>query len=193
MEPDTIVKEFYETVKKSVSTGKMLDLGCGQGRHALFFAEHGFEAYGVDYIERAIEEARTIAAKRKLTNIHFTLMELLKLDFSEQFFDVIVDWSVLDHVRPESWQKYVQNILKVLKVGGFLSLSEFSVKDVRVTDPNKNYMEFDGLYSHFFKEEELQSLFQESFDIVKQTESIEPGVQPRKDRSIINLLLKRKI
>lgn len=43
---------------------KVLDLGCGAGRHAMFLAENGFEAYGIDISENAILEAKKRAQEK---------------------------------------------------------------------------------------------------------------------------------
>ncbi|MGV3636178.1 MAG: class I SAM-dependent methyltransferase [Flavobacteriales bacterium] len=37
---------------------EVLDLACGRGRHAVFFAEHGLEVSGIDISEASIKEAR---------------------------------------------------------------------------------------------------------------------------------------
>src|SRR5262245_24200999 len=70
-EVDDQVIKFLKLIKKHVPTGTSLDIGCGQGRHALFFAEQGFNSYGIDYIPRALKEARQEAKQRNLKNTHF--------------------------------------------------------------------------------------------------------------------------
>jgi bacterioferritin len=44
--------------------GRVLDVGCGTGKHALVAASLGYEAVGVDMSKRAIELAKTKAAER---------------------------------------------------------------------------------------------------------------------------------
>ncbi len=46
--------------------GKVLDIGCGAGRHSLYLQEHGFEVVGVDNSPLAIEVCRS----RGLRNAH---------------------------------------------------------------------------------------------------------------------------
>lgn len=42
---------------------KILDIGCGKGRHALLFAKHGFEVSAIDISASAIEETlQTLSA-----------------------------------------------------------------------------------------------------------------------------------
>jgi len=41
---------------------KALDLGCGTGTNCIYMAQHGWDATGVDFVPRAIEQARRKAA-----------------------------------------------------------------------------------------------------------------------------------
>ena len=41
-------KEFVELVRRGEITGSVLDIGCGTGEHALFFAAEGHEVWGID-------------------------------------------------------------------------------------------------------------------------------------------------
>jgi ubiquinone/menaquinone biosynthesis C-methylase UbiE len=46
-------------------------------------------------------------------------MNVFKLDFPTDFFDIVLNWSVLDHIKPGDWNIYLFNILRVLKSGGY--------------------------------------------------------------------------
>lgn len=166
MEIDPLQLEFLQTVKRSTNTGKALDIGCGQGRHTFMFAENGFEAYGIDFLGRPVEEAKERAAKEANGNVHFEVMDVLDLQFPDNFFDVILDWSVLDHIYPQDWDRYLQNVERVLKAGGYLFLTEFSAKDIRISDPKDNARD-EANYDHFFREDEIKSLFEDRFDTLR--------------------------
>jgi SAM-dependent methyltransferase len=55
--------ELVEIVEgpNRLTPGRALDLGCGTGTNALYLAEHGWEAVGVDFVRTAIERARAKA------------------------------------------------------------------------------------------------------------------------------------
>jgi SAM-dependent methyltransferase len=51
-------------VLKARGTQRVLDLGCGVGRHALLFAEHGFAVEAIDGAAAGLDFARREAATR---------------------------------------------------------------------------------------------------------------------------------
>src|SRR5690348_16312143 len=53
-------------VLKARGTPNVLDLGCGVGRHALFFAEHGFAVEAIDGAAAGLDFACHEAAARGL-------------------------------------------------------------------------------------------------------------------------------
>ncbi len=44
--------------------GRILDLGCGEGRDSVYFAEHGFEVTGLEASRAGLQKARRLAAER---------------------------------------------------------------------------------------------------------------------------------
>jgi len=71
-------KEFVELVKRGEIRGSVLDIGCGTGENALFFASEGHEVWGIDSVPMAIEKAREKAARRGL-RVHFLLLDALHM------------------------------------------------------------------------------------------------------------------
>lgn len=91
------------TIKKHITAGKVLDLGCGKGRICIFFAQNGFESYGIDFASRAIDRAKKFSKEAKTSDN----------------FDVAVDSSVFDHAEPKNRNLYLKNFLRILKQKGF--------------------------------------------------------------------------
>ena len=188
VEVDKQVVKFFNHIKKFVYKGKSLDLGCGQGRHTIFFAEKGLNSYGIDYIPRVITEAKQQAKSKGLKNVRFVLKDILNLDFPKYYFDLILDWSVLDHIHPKDWQKYLNNILRVLKINGYLILTEFSAEDSRIVGKTQNYKIDRNSYDHYFKVAELKEIFSPNFKFIKiQTTTL----ATKTPHSMVNVLLKR--
>jgi len=96
---DTVVKgfdltnEMKEVLKESGWKGKkVIDVGCGTGLFAFTVAQKGAKVTGMDYIPRAIEEAKS---KYKHSNLEYIVgnAETLKGKF-----DVIVSLGTLEHM-----------------------------------------------------------------------------------------------
>ena len=47
-----------------LSAGRVLDAGCGNGKSAVWLAEHGFEVVGIDLSPAAVDQARRLAEHR---------------------------------------------------------------------------------------------------------------------------------
>jgi SAM-dependent methyltransferase len=68
---------------------RILDVGCGPGRHALEFGRRGFEVVGVDISERFVEMGNTAAASEHLKSVSFVRGDARTLSFSAEFDAVI--------------------------------------------------------------------------------------------------------
>ncbi|MDE2589481.1 MAG: class I SAM-dependent methyltransferase, partial [Patescibacteria group bacterium] len=47
-----------KTWQKKRNVKRVLDAGCGNGRHVIFFSEQGFDVYGIDISNDAIKIAK---------------------------------------------------------------------------------------------------------------------------------------
>jgi len=56
--------QFLEHETATLPPGRALDVACGEGRNAIWLAERGWRATGVDFSPVAIDKARAIAAER---------------------------------------------------------------------------------------------------------------------------------
>jgi SAM-dependent methyltransferase len=68
---------------------KLLDLGCGRGRHSLTLAERGYHVTGIDLSEEAIKKARSKAEDRKILHATFEVGDMR--DPLPYTFDAIVN------------------------------------------------------------------------------------------------------
>ena len=165
-----LTHDRYE-VKRKVD--RVLDLGCGNGRHAIYFASQGFKASGVDISEQAIAWANDWAARERL-EVDFRVSDIASLPYDTATFDVVVSHGVLDHVTAEVAQKAVQEVHRVLKPGGLFYCDLRSTEDYefgagRPTARNEFILDGGyerGLTQHFFDKDEVDRLFDGLFGII---------------------------
>lgn len=81
--------ELIEDVIPLKQFPKVLDLGCGRGRHSLTLASKGYNVTGIDLSPEAISKAKRLAAERNLTNVEFRVGDMR--ESSDDKFDAIVN------------------------------------------------------------------------------------------------------
>lgn len=154
--------EVYD-IKRRIN--KVLDAGCGIGRHVVFFAEQGFNVYGVDISEEAIEIANAWLAKKKLT-ANLNTGDIQKMPFRNDLFDVVVSHGVLDHIPFDNAKKAISEIKRALAPEGYLFISLRSAEDSEFGRGEKaGHNTFTltegyekGIIQHYFDLEEIKDL-----------------------------------
>lgn len=105
------LKEFGG--KKNIKNKKILDLGCGIGDTAVYFALQGAEVYGVDVSPNMIKTATDLARQYNIVNkCSFSVGVAEKLNFDDNSFDFVFGNGVLHHTDLEPTIKEVYRVLK---------------------------------------------------------------------------------
>jgi len=110
-------KEFVELVRRGEITGSVLDIGCGTGEHALFFAENGYDVWGIDSAPLAIQKAKEKADKRGL-QVHFLVLNALELVRLGRKFDTVTDSGLFHTLSDEDRPVFVDNLAAILSPAG---------------------------------------------------------------------------
>jgi SAM-dependent methyltransferase len=100
---------------------KILDLACGQGRHAVRLAKHGYQVIGVDTSRLFLEDARRAADELGVT-LDFVESDMREIDYDRQFDAVLSFFTAWGyHVDAEN-QDVLERIARSLRDGGRLVL-----------------------------------------------------------------------
>jgi ubiquinone/menaquinone biosynthesis C-methylase UbiE len=76
--------DFIEKEINFDKSKKILDIGCGTGRHAIELAKRGYDVTGIDYSEAQLKRAKE-KAKNENVKITFLQADARKLSFNNQF------------------------------------------------------------------------------------------------------------
>jgi len=78
--------QFPSFEKKSLKfvKGRILDIGCGAGRHVLYLQKRGFDTIGIDSSPLAVKVCRGRGCKR------VQVMDIFKSKFRPRYFDTIL-------------------------------------------------------------------------------------------------------
>ena len=107
--------------------GRVLDVGCGTGEHALMAAERGLEATGIDAAPTAIRLAREKAAGRSL-DARFEVWDALDLPALGERFDTVLDCGLFHVFDDHDRARFVASLESVVDPGGRYFLLCFSDK-----------------------------------------------------------------
>lgn len=110
---------------KSKGFKRFLDLGCGLGRHSIYFAHKGYEVNSVDLSDYGINHLKNWAEKENL-NIKADLCDMLNLPFDNDTFDCIIAYNVIYHTDTKGFIKSLEEIKRVLKNKGELFITLLS-------------------------------------------------------------------
>jgi len=96
------------------------DIGTGEGRWAIFFAQQGAEyVYALDISEEMLEIAKRKAKEKGVyEKIVFKQGNILNLELSHNFFDIVYCMETLIHLKDP--QRAINNMAKALKKGGII-------------------------------------------------------------------------
>lgn len=102
---------------------KILDAGCGEGRNAVYFINSGYQVFGIDQNETAIQYCRYLSKSLvpRYDSHRFQVGELENIPFHKEAFDAVICMAVLHFAKDEAnfWQM-IQEMIRVLKPGGTL-------------------------------------------------------------------------
>jgi SAM-dependent methyltransferase len=169
-EPSPDAVKFLTRLKRIIPHGKLLDIGCGEGRHAIIASRLGFRVTAVDYEPLALERAQRLAKERGANGIIFRMANILHMPASSTVFDVVLDYGCLHHQRKADWPAYKASLLRLLSRDGFFVLSVFSPKFPLFRGSHKNWHIAQGAYRRHFTRRDILELFGREFDVLEMTE-----------------------
>ncbi|BAB05777.1 class I SAM-dependent methyltransferase [Halalkalibacterium halodurans] len=120
--PDEQLVEYVCT--GLIESGKVLELGCGPGRNAIYLAENHFEVDVVDLSQKAIDWAMDRANERK-ASIRFIRENIFNLNVNKASYDLVYDSGCFHHIPPHRRMDYIHLVTTALKPGGHFGLTCF--------------------------------------------------------------------
>ena len=122
--PDEAVVRFVAGKYFKVDPGKrknvrILDLGCGPGRHILFLAKEGLSAFGIEGSPEAVKLCKEKLREEALC-AKVRVGDFVRLPYPAGYFDAVIDCASIQHNRSAGIKKILREVRRTLKTGGEL-------------------------------------------------------------------------
>jgi len=109
---------------------KILDLGCGRGRHSITLARRGYAVTGIDLSTQAVKKAREKASAQGMENLEFHIGDMREsLPFR---FDAVLNlFTTFGYFLDDSENaKVLHSVNKMLQMGGVLLIDYLNAQHV---------------------------------------------------------------
>lgn len=115
--------DFLVEASAALQPGKILCLGEGEGRNAVFLAQKGHHVLAVDASEVGLKKAQQLASQR-LVSIETHCENLEQFEIKPEFWDGIV--SIFCHLPAKIRVPLHQHVVSGLKSGGIFIFESYS-------------------------------------------------------------------
>jgi tellurite methyltransferase len=161
--PDEGVVAFLEMIKAE-GKHKVLDLGCGDGRHMIHLLKNGFNAAGMDYSLWGTQRTKQWLDQEGLS-AEVACGEASFLPYAAERFDAVLSFQVIHHQRMQAIRQSFGEVMRVLRPGGYFYAvvphyppedwkdGHYEEIEEHTFAPTDGFEQ--GIPHHFFTEDEL--------------------------------------
>ncbi|MCK4565913.1 MAG: class I SAM-dependent methyltransferase [Candidatus Thorarchaeota archaeon] len=172
------------TIFRKHEVKRILDIGCGTGRHLVHFSREGYEISGFDASKTALDLAVKWLKDEELdADVCLNRMEE-PFPYPDDFFDAVISIQTIHHNLMQDILTSAKEVERVLKIGGYLFITVpiLGPKPDNPEDDWKLHQVEDGTFipqsgpesgipHHYFTEEELVEVFR-NFKILEMYKDI---------------------
>mgnify|MGYP001170454413 CR=1 FL=1 len=126
--------EYYERVEKIINSDvldvvedckSMLDVGCGNGRFTLLFANVIDQIWACDLSKSLISSAKKSSDKQNISNVQFRVADIISQPEFNEKFEVLSCMGVLSTIVADAdVDKVLDKLVSLIKPGGYLILRD---------------------------------------------------------------------
>ncbi len=110
---------FVKKLDEEIPMGSnILEAGCGTGQMSIVLSRYARQIYSIDLSKGSLIEAKQFIDSNDIKSVHLFRMNIFKLFFKENTFDVIISNGVLHHTYNPKLA--FSKLVRVLKPGGII-------------------------------------------------------------------------
>jgi len=144
-------------VERFVPRGRILDVGCGDGKFLWALDAERWQRTGVDHCKETLELVR-----RRIPGLELVDGDIFSGSLSEGFFDAVTFWHVLEHLPDPAG--VLGRSRALLKTGGWLLISLPNLDSLQARLFRKHWYAFDDVprHLHHFSRSSLDRLLRDA-------------------------------
>lgn len=151
LEPAPFLDELLKVTDKSPKDLKVLDIGCGEGKDAVYMAEKGCDVTAFDITESGIRKTKALAETRGV-KVNAFVADIN--DFSiEERFDIIYSTGTIQYLHDNCVDSFFTKINRITNIGGCVYFNVFVDKPFLELPPDWDKEEkmwrTGDLFAHF--------------------------------------------
>lgn len=164
---NSFTKEFHERPK-------VLDIGCGAGRHMAYLWENGFHPIGIELSTVACDQAAALMASKGATPAEYDIINISTDDatIADNSIDYAVSVSAIDSMPTASATEVAAKTLASLKPGALFYVDLISVDrmrdgvDIGDYDQTVNEQHEKGTVQSYYDEAKIRRVFS-GFEVMR--------------------------
>ena len=186
--------DFAKSVLKYMQKGNsVVDLGCGNGRDSIYFAEYGLKVLGVDSSRTAIDYAKKTSSK----NIEYFCCDFINnSQLYSRTYDFFYSRFTLHAISEENQSTLLRNVYNNLSYGGLFFIEVRGTKDDifgKGEPAGRNAYIYNGHFRRFIVYEEIVAeLGHNGFGIIYSEESRGFAKFDNEDPIVIRVIAKNR-
>jgi len=177
---------------------KILDFGCGIGRHIKFLDEYKLDAYGFDLSEQAIYNAHKFFKKLNLDHLQKKVIvsDITNLPYESNFFNYMLSHGVLDSMDYKIAKEGIKELHRVIQTKGIIFFDIISTLDSSFKNKNNldQIVENDhekGTIQSYYDIDKINDLMREKFKIIELYENTRIDFATESKSSRINVIAQK--
>ena len=145
--------KVVQMIPDALSSGSVLDLGAGDGRNAIYLAEHRFDVTAVDLSEAGLEKLKRLANTRGVS-VHTAQHDLSSWSIDRDY-DAVLAIVILQHLQEADALRVLDEMKGRTKIGGVNAVTLFTKNGERYAidqteDPGSFYAD-EGWIKGFYE------------------------------------------
>ncbi|MBQ0036016.1 MAG: methyltransferase domain-containing protein [Firmicutes bacterium] len=151
LEPADFLSSLLEVVDKEPKDIKVLDIGCGEGKDAVYMAKQGCQVTGFDITESGVRKTKLLAEKNGV-EINAYVDDINTFKTNEKF-DIIYSTGTIQYLFPENINSFFEKINNITNIGGIVYFNVFVDKPYLPLPPDwdkeEKMWKTGDLFTHF--------------------------------------------